>query len=140
MLEKSHENLRMIRFEGEVLPRWAQLLDLAARLCPVPEDTREWFSRLTNSSGVDDSRVVLTQCELLKKSIQERLNALTTELQRPPDDAQATQICAAWVYALDTMIQQASSKPTCSWTVEGMEKDGGGDFGSGGGSVGLRRV
>jgi len=32
----AHENLKAIRFAGELLPNWAQLLDVAARLCPVP--------------------------------------------------------------------------------------------------------
>ena len=34
-MRKSHENLKVIRFEDEMLPNWAQLLDVAARLCPV---------------------------------------------------------------------------------------------------------
>jgi len=51
---------------------------------------------------------------------------------------QAYRIVAAWEYALDTMIQEARSKPTCSWTVEGVKDRGEGDFG--GGDITLRRV
>jgi hypothetical protein len=40
MSAKSHENLKAIRFAGELLPKWAQLLDLAAGLCPVSEEIR----------------------------------------------------------------------------------------------------
>jgi len=36
------------------------------------------------------------------------------------------------------MMQQASGKQTCSWTVEGIEDTGEGDFG--GGDITLRRV
>ena len=44
-MARSHENLKMIRFEGELLPNWAQLLDLASGLCAVPEATQRWFRR-----------------------------------------------------------------------------------------------
>ena len=40
--------------------------------------------------------------------------------------------------ALDTMIQAATSKKTCSWQIEGMEDTGDGDLG--GGDITLRRV
>ena len=138
MSSPSPQNLQAIHFEGEFLPNWAQLLDLASRLCPVPDETRRWFSRLTNSSGVDDARTVVGQCEILKASIQEHRKAITTELQQTRDDSQASQIYAAWIYALDTMIQQAASVKTCSWSVKGMESMQ--DDDSGGGDITLRRV
>jgi hypothetical protein len=138
MSSQSPQNLKAIRFEGELLPNWAQLLDLAGGLCPVSEETRNWFSRLTNSSGVDDARTVVTQCQLLKASLQERRNTITVELQRNHNDSQASQIYAAWMYALETMIQQASTKKTCSWYVEGIEQADEDD--SGGGDITLRRV
>ncbi len=134
---KSHENLKVIRFEGEMLPNWAQLLDFAARLCPVPEETRAWFSRLTNSTGVDDARTVTTQCEILRSALRTHKDTVTADLQSKSGDTRAPQIFAAWEYALDTMIQQASSKVTCSWRVEGIE-DPGGDYGDG--DITLRRV
>ena len=37
-MHASHENLKVIWFEGEMLPNWAHLLDAAARLCPVPDE------------------------------------------------------------------------------------------------------
>ncbi len=40
------------------MPDWTQLLDLAARLCPVPEATRQWFSMFTNRDGVSDANTV----------------------------------------------------------------------------------
>lgn len=138
MSSQSRQNLKAIRFEGELLPDWAQLLDLAVRLCPVSGETRNWFSRLTNSSGVDDARTVVTQCELLRASIQERRKVIIIELQRNHDDSQASQIYAAWMYALDTMTQQASTKETCSWQVEGIEHADEDD--SGDGDITLRRV
>lgn len=138
MHSQSPQNLKAIRFEGELLPNWAQLLDLAGRLCPVSEETRNWFSRLTNSSGVDDARTVMAQCALLKASLQERRNAITDELQRNHNDSQASQIYSAWMYALDTIIQQTSTRKTCSWYVEGLEQANEDDLG--GGDITLRRV
>src|SRR5205809_7561895 len=46
---------------------WPQLLDLAARLSLVPDATRHWFARFTNSSGVDDARTVMKQFINYKK-------------------------------------------------------------------------
>ena len=138
MSAKSHENLQAIRFAGELLPNWAQLLDLAARLCPVSEEVRHWFSRLTARAGVDDSRTVIEHCKHLRQSIREHREAISSELRRSRDDAQSSQIIGAWGYALDTMIQEAQSNKTCSWIVEGTEETGADD--SGGGDITLRRV
>jgi hypothetical protein len=132
-------NLKTIRFEGELLPNWAQLLDLASRLCPVPAETQQWFSKLTNSNGVDDARTVMKHCELLRAQLQPRGERVTFELARLQRDTQPAQIYGAWLYALDTMIQQASSRQTCSWIVEGLEPADDDDFGDGG-DVKLRRL
>jgi hypothetical protein len=121
MSAKSPENLKVIRFDGELLPNWAQLLDLAARLCPVSEEVRHWFTLLTACAGVDDARTVIEHCGVLQSSLQENRKSVETELQRSRDDAQPSQILAAWAYALDTMIQQAGTSKTCSWIVEGVE-------------------
>jgi hypothetical protein len=137
MSAKSHENLKAIRFAGELLPNWAQLLDLAARLCPVSEEVRHWFCQLTTRAGVDDARTVIERCTLLRQSIQEHRESIAAEL-RSRDDAQPSQIIGAWMYALDTMIQEAQSSQTCSWTVEGAEDVEIDD--SDGGDITLRRV
>jgi hypothetical protein len=133
-----HENLKAIRFAGELPPNWAQLLDLAARLCPVSEEVRHWFALLTSRAGVDDSRTVIDRCRLLRQSIQEHRESISSELRRTRDDAQPSQIIGAWFYALDTMIQEAQSSQTCSWTVEGADDDVIDD--SDGGDITLRRV
>lgn len=139
MARPSHLNLKTIRFEGELLPNWAQLLDLASRICRVPEETRHWFSTLTNSNGVDDARTVLTHCELLRAELRKHPEQVQSELRREQQDNQTGQIYAAWLYALDTMIQQAEGSQTCSWFVEGLrradEDDSDGD-----GEITLRRV
>ena len=137
-MQDPYEKLKVIRFEGEMLPNWAQLLDAAARLCPVPDETRSWFSRLTHSSGVDDARTVLIQSKRLVNSLRDNKQAVIAELERKQGDLQAPRIFAAWEYALDTMIQAATSKKTCSWQIEGMEDTGDGDLG--GGDITLRRV
>jgi hypothetical protein len=137
-MSASHENLKAIRFAGELLPNWAQLLDLAARLCPVSEDVRHWFSLLTSRAGVDDSRTVIDRCRLLRQSIQEHRESITSELRHTHDDAQPSQIIGAWFYALDTMIQDAETSTTCSWTIEKADSDLFDD--SDGGDITLRRV
>ena len=138
MSAKSHENLKAIRFAGELLPKWAQLLDLAARLCPISDEVRHWFSRFTTCGGVDDARTIVDHCSLLRQSIQEQRASITTELRRSLDDAQPSKVVAAWMYALDTMIQEARKSKTCSWAVEGTE-DVVIDDGDGG-DIKLRRV
>jgi len=140
-MRASHENLKIIRFEGEMLPNWAQLLDLAARLCPVSRETRSWFARFTNASGVDNSPTILSQCQLLLDALRLNKAGVLAELQRQRDDRLAAQVFGAWAYALDTMLQVASSRPTCSWKVEGTDdrgEEGGGHFGDG--DITLRRV
>jgi hypothetical protein len=137
-MQASHESLKIIRFEAEMLPNWAQLLDLAARLCPVSGETRSWFSRFTRSSGVDDARTAVSQSRILLDALRANKAGIIAELQRQRDDRQAAQICAAWEYALETMIQAASSRKTCAWQVEGIQDAG--DDGSAEGDITLRRV
>jgi hypothetical protein len=121
MSTKSRENLKVIRFEGQLLPDWAQLLYLAARVCPVAPDASLWFARLTSCSGAEDARTVIKQCGRLRTGIQKHREAICAELERSRDDGQSEQILAAWKYSLDTMIQEARSKKTCSWIVEAAE-------------------
>ena len=137
-MARSHENLKMIRFEGELLPNWAQLLDLASGICAVPEETRGWFSALTNSNGVADGRTVVEHCELLRGELQRRREDVLIELRRDQQDVRPMQVYGAWMYALETMIQEAREKETCAWFVEGAE-DSGGEFGDDG-EITLRRV
>lgn len=132
------KNLKTLWFEDEMLPQWARLLDVAARLLPVSQQTRSWFSRFTNSTGVDDARIITANARDLQNALQENKSHIVTELERTRGDEQARQIYAAWQYALDTMIQSASCKKTCSWKVEGVENTGEGDFGDG--DITLRRV
>jgi hypothetical protein len=63
---------------------------------------------------------------------------LFTELQRDRHDPQSAQILAAWTYALDTMIQEARNRKSCSWIVEGVDNTEIDD--SDGGDITLRRV
>ena len=139
MARPSQSNLKTIRFAGELLPNSAQLLDLASRLCPVSEETRRWFSTLTNSNGVDDASTVLTHCELLRAELRARREQVLGELRREQQDAQPIQVFSAWLYALDTIIQQASRSQTCSWQIEGLERADDDNFGDGG-EITLRRV
>jgi hypothetical protein len=138
MKSKPYRKLKTIRFGEELLPDWTQLLDIAARLCPVSPEVRAWFSRFSSGSGTDNSRTVIEHCSLLRASIQEQREMFVTSLRRTDRDEQPQQILAAWIYALDTMIQEAHSRKTCVWIVEGTEENAGED--SDGGDITLRRV
>lgn len=127
-----------IHFAGELLPECAQLLDVAARLCAASATTQVWFSRFTRTSGVDDGRVILEHCGALRRNILEQQTMLAAELARSRSDGQPAQIIGAWLYALDTMIQQAQSHSTCAWIVAGTEDVP--DCGFDGGDITLRRV
>jgi hypothetical protein len=81
---------------------------------------------------------VIDYCSRLRASIQEHRESIAAELQRSRGDAQPSLIVGAWIYALDTMIQEAQSSPTCSWTVEGGEDVVIDD--SDGGDITLRRL
>jgi hypothetical protein len=137
-MQHSAEPLKTIRFEGELLPKWAQLLNVAAQVCPVSEETRRWFCRFVDSSGVDDARTIVLQCELLLTELRRRKETVLSDLARTGDDGQPTQIFAAWEYALETMMLDARSKKTCSWHLEESAQTGGNDFGDG--NITLRRV
>ena len=138
MCEGNQENLKTIFFNGEMLPKWAQLLDLAARIGPVPVDVRTWFSRLSNFNGVEDSRSVLSYCQILRRCLQENRSTIFAALQTTPGHPNPSQILAAWDYALETMVQQASLSKTCSWTLEGIDDRGGDEHE--GGDITIRRV
>ncbi|HKQ36769.1 MAG TPA: hypothetical protein VJ063_01755 [Verrucomicrobiae bacterium] len=139
MARPSDENLKTIRFDGELLPNCAQLLDLASRLCQMSDETRHWFSTFTNSNGVDDARTVLKHCELLRAELQAHRDQVLSQLRREQHDTRPDQIFGAWLYALDTMIQQASGKQTCSWFLEGLQRTNEDDLGDDG-EITLRRV
>ena len=137
-MQPSRENLKVIRFENEMLPKWAQLLDFAAQFLHVSRSTQEWFSRFANSPGVDDARIIISGCETLLTAIRQQKTTLTRELESTRDDNQAPQIVAAWEYSLETMIQESRSRKTCSWRIEGVNTKGEGDCGDG--DITLRRV
>jgi len=121
-----------------LLPAWAQLLDLAAGMCPVSEETRGWFSRFANSAGVADGRTITLQSEILLTAIRQQKAALLNQLERTRADHQGPRIIAAWEYSLETMIQTARSKKTCSWKIDGVAEADDNDRGDG--NITLRRV
>ena len=86
-------------------------------------------------------RTVLTHCELLRAELRAHREQVLGELRREQQDPQPGQIFSAWLYALDTMIQQADSSQSCSWQVEGLEQAEADDddFGDDG-EIKLRRV
>ena len=111
----SHHRLKWILFEGEQLPEWAGLLDLAARMSPNSSETRGWFTR---GSGVDDARSVVEICSSLRTTLHANRQAVVTELGCGSPFSDAAAVIATWMLVLDTMIHEASSLKTCSWLVE----------------------
>lgn len=135
---RSRQSHKAIHFEGELLPDWAQLLDLAASLSSVPDSTRQWFSVFTRRTGVDDARTIIEHCQLLQSGLHARRESVLDALAPGSGDSAPATIPAAWLYALDTMIEKTCGAKTCAWQVEGTddapsEDDGGGD-------ITLRRV
>ena len=81
---------------------------------------------------------MIEYCELLRGELQRRRDDVLSELRRDKQDVRPTQVYGAWIYALETMIQEARGRKTCARFVEGAE-DQGGEFGDGG-EITLRRV
>ena len=100
----------MIRFEGELLPRWAELLrDVAARIFPVSGGgaplVLATHDRPRGGGGTPgDSALPGASGESRAAS---RNPFAAAELRRNREDVQPARILGAWLYALDTMIQQA---------------------------------
>ena len=135
---RSRQSLKAIRFQGELLPDWAQLLDLAASLSSVPESTRQWFSLFTSRTGVDDARTIAEHCQILRSGLQAGRDSVLAALAPGSGDSAPATIHTAWLYALDTMIENASGAETCVWHVEGTD-DASGPI-DGDGDITLRRV
>ncbi len=129
---------KTIRFEGEMLPAMAETLFAAAVICNVSSETQRWFMQFAKSPGVDDARTIIHQSEILLAAIRERKNVLASRLAESQDPTRIPQIIAAWEYSLETMMVNARSKKTCSWTIEGFAESNDGDFGDG--DITLRRV
>jgi hypothetical protein len=137
-VKRSGHHPKEAEFEGELLPAWSQLLDVAARMVPIGEALREWFARFGRGAGVDDSRTVLGHCEALKAALLIHREQIVTELRNQPDEGQAVKIWEAWAYSLDTMIQRASASKTCQWRSVGGESEATQLFDDGG-EIDLRR-
>jgi len=136
---RSRQSLKPVRFESELLPDWAQLLDLAATLSSVPEPTRKWFSIFTRRSGVDDARTIVDHCQALRSALRSCRESVLAALAPGSEDSAPATIFTAWLYALDTIIENASRVQTCSWHVQGTDDEAPGGFDSGG-DITLRRV
>lgn len=137
-MKPSRHALKPIRFGDEPLPDWAQLLDLAARLCEVPGPTQQWFSLVTSHSGVCDASTVTEHCQRLHAELLERRDLVLVALAPGSGDSEPATIVSAWLYALDTMIQVAANAKTCTWHVHGTEDSGTSDFSDG--DITLRRI
>ena len=93
---------------------------------------------LTNANGVEDSRTVVEHCEILRAELKKERQRVLEELSGKEVEARAQQVFGAWIYALDTMIQQAKGRETCAWLVAGSESAA--DRLEDGGEIWFRRV
>jgi hypothetical protein len=135
---RSRQSLKPIRFCAELLPDWAQLLDVAASLSSVPEATRQWFSVFTSRTGVDDARTIIEHCQILRSSLQAHRDSVLLALAPGSGDSPPATIHSAWLYALETMIESATAAETCAWHVQGTDDDPG--VIDGDGDITLRRL
>lgn len=135
---RSRQSLKPIRFQGELLPDWAQLLDLAASLSSVPESTREWFSLFTRRTGVEDRRTIVEHCQVLRSGLRTHRDSVLAALAPGSGDSAPATIHTAWLYSLDAMIESASGAETCAWHIEGTDDSPSGVDGDG--DITLRRV
>jgi hypothetical protein len=135
---KSRHSLKTIWFEDELLPDWAQLLDTAASLCSVPVSTQQWFSLFTSRTGVDDARTIVEHCQALRSGLLVHRESVLAALDPGSGDSAPAKIHAAWLYALDTILEKASGAKTCVWHVQGT--DGATSEDDGGGDIMIRRV
>jgi hypothetical protein len=135
---RSRQSLKPIRFQSELLPDWTQLLDLAASLSSAPESTRQWFSFFTSRTGTDDGRTIVEHCQVLRSRLQAHRDSVLAALAPGSGDSTPATIHAAWIYALDTMIEHASGATTCAWHVQGTDDTS--DTIGGDGDITLRRV
>jgi len=134
----SRHALRTIRFEGQLLPDWTQFGDLAASLSQVPKVTQQWFSLFTRKTGVDDARTILNHCQALQSGLHVQRDSVLAALAPVSGDSTPNTIYAAWLYALETIIESASIAGTCAWHVEGTDETP--DGFDAGGDISLRRV
>jgi hypothetical protein len=67
---------------------------------------------LTTRTGVDDARTVAQHCQVLRSGLQARRDSLLVAIAPGSGDSAPATILAAWLYALDTMIEKAGSAQT----------------------------
>ena len=94
--------------------------------------------RALRATGSDDAATVIKHCGQLRSSLKQQQEAVLTALGPGQGDARSGRMFAAWLYALDTMIETASRRQTCAWHVEGI--DPAAHDASGEGDITLRRV
>lgn len=75
----------------------------------------------------------------MRDALLERSRSIQTELACDFGEDFARRIYAAWIYALDTMIEQASQRSLCSWQVDAetneAEASDDGDVSTGAGGI-----
>jgi hypothetical protein len=96
-VKRSGHHSKEAEFEGELLPAWSQLFDVAARMVPIGEPSREWFARFGRGPGVDDSGTVRERCAELKAALMAHREQVIADLRNCREEWQAVKVWEAWV-------------------------------------------
>jgi hypothetical protein len=121
MRPDSIEILKIV-FEQNRLPEYAYLLDAAAKMYGLPEETFEWFWRFCDpvpNAKQDSSENVLRHSRTLLERVEQMLDSRTGDwciLMRYPDVDPAL-VKAHWTHSLRLMIELAQRTKICHWVV-----------------------
>jgi hypothetical protein len=96
-VKRSGHHPKEAGFEGELLPAWSQLLDVAARMVPIGEPSRERFARFGRGPGVDDSGTVRERCAELKAALMAHREQVIADLRNCREEWQAVKVWEAWI-------------------------------------------
>jgi len=121
MSTNPHKGPKLIRLGHVPLRPEALSLDVAAKLCPVPEKVRRWFSGFTSCGGISDSRAASSSCACLYQSLVRHSSIVLEELQTRSNEKQASRTFSVWIHVLHMISDEARAGEICFWTVEESE-------------------
>jgi hypothetical protein len=135
MRAESIELLKIV-FEQHRLPTYSFLLDAAAKMYALPEETFEWFWRFCDpwpNTKEDSAENVMRHSRALLERIEPMLNSNFKSadwciLIRYPDVDPAI-VKSQWVESLKLMIELAEREKVCHWVVGSNVRAGGEDKG-----------
>lgn len=82
--------------------------------------------------------MIVEHCQVLRSGLLAERDSVLAALEPGSGDSTPATIYAAWLYALETMIDNATGAETCAWHVRGTDDDPG--VIDGDGDITLRRI